>query len=526
MAESPPFQLCANSFNVDVLDSIHICLESPESPAPFVKYSAREHALKVAKHLGVQKGLIYLLGTQSGFVEDSDRDRPFRQRRYFYYLSGVDFPDCQLTYDIETTKLTLYIPEPEPSRVIWMGPTPSIQECLDKYEVDQVSYTSETGDHISKWVCRNSHQKIFILHPTHGLPCLTPATTDVDATALQPAMDEARVLKSEHEISLIRRANDISSSAHRHVLANLHSATNETHLEAAFLETCIAKHAKKQAYAPIVGSGENASTLHYEANNEDLAGRELVCLDASCEWECYAADITRTFPISGTFSPEAADIYDIVTEMQSRCIEALRPGAIFRDLHDMAMESGIRGLLRLGILKNGTYEEIRDAGTGRLFFPHGLGHHLGLETHDVDGASPLLAANADRALKLVAPPPPPPPPYGHRRIAVPPSPPRPKYGHRRKLEAGMVLTVEPGIYISRYAVSVFAADPKHARFLDFGVIERYYRVGGVRIEDDLLVTEGGCENLTTAPKGEEMCAIIRRGRERGEGECDGNEGVY
>ncbi|KFY15179.1 hypothetical protein V492_02175, partial [Pseudogymnoascus sp. VKM F-4246] len=258
-------------------------------------------------------------------------------------------------------------------------------------------------------------------------------------------MDEARVLKSAHEISLIRRANEISSSAHRKVLASLHAATNETQLEAVFLQTCVAKHAKNQAYPPIVGSGENASTLHYEANNEDLAGRELVCLDASCEWQCYAADITRTFPISGTFSQEAAAIYEIVTEMQTRCIEALRPGIIFRDLHDMAMESAIRGLLRLGILKGGTYEEIRDAGTGRLFFPHGLGHHIGLETHDVDGARRLLVANTPCTSTL----------------SVPPPPQRP-YTHRRKLEAGMVLTVEPGVYISRYAVSVYGADPKHA----------------------------------------------------------------
>ncbi|OBT99823.1 hypothetical protein VE01_02178 [Pseudogymnoascus verrucosus] len=502
--KSLPFQLRANSFDLAELDSIHISLDAP---GQFVKYTAKEHALKVAKHLGVQKGLIYLLGTQSASAEDSDRELPFRQRRYFYYLSGVDFPDCSLTYDIETTKLTLYIPAPEPSKIIWLGPTPSIQECLDKYEVDQVSYTCELRNHIFKWAASNSHQKIFLLHPTHAPPSLASITTNLDATALQPAMDEARVIKSAYEISLLRRANAISSSAHRHVLASLHSATNETHLEAVFLQTCIAKHAKKQAYAPIVGSGENASTLHYEANNEDLAGRELVCLDASCEWECYAADITRTFPISGTFSPEAAAIYEIVTEMQTRCIEALEPGVIFRDLHDLAMESGIRGLLRLGILKNGTYEEIREAGTGRLFFPHGLGHHLGLETHDVDGAHPLLVATTPCTASLSVPPPPPPP-----------------YTHRRKLEAGMVVTVEPGIYISRYAVSVFGADPKHAKFLDFGVIERYYKVGGVRIEDDLLVTEGGCENLTTAPKGEEMCAIIRRGR--GEGECDGNEGVY
>lgn len=320
----------------------------------------------------MQKGLIYLLGTQSASAEDSDRELPFRQRRYFYYLSGADFPDCSLTYDIETTKLTLYIPAPEPSKIIWLGPTPSIQECMDRYEVDQVSYTSEVRNNIFKWASSNSHQKIFILHPSHAPPYSTTLSANLDSTSLQPAMDEARVIKSAYEISLLRRANEISSSAHRHVLKTLSSATNETQLEAVFLQTCIANNAKKQAYAPIVGSGENASTLHYEANNEDLSGRELVCLDASCEWECYAADITRTFPISGTFSPEAAAIYDIVTEMQARCIEALRPGVIFRDLHDMAMESAIRGLLRLGILRNGTYEEIRDAGTGRLFFPHGV----------------------------------------------------------------------------------------------------------------------------------------------------------
>jgi Xaa-Pro dipeptidase len=153
------------------------------------------------------------------------------------------------------------------------------------------------------------------------------------------------------------------------------------------LDVCVSHQAKQQAYDPIAASGPNAGTLHYDANNEDFGNRQLMCLDAGCEYELYASDITRTFPLSHSWpSKEAANIYNLVERMQEACIKRLAPGVRYLDLHVLAHQIAIDGLLALGILHNGTKEEIYKAGTSRAFFPHGLGHHIGLEVHDVGQA--------------------------------------------------------------------------------------------------------------------------------------------
>jgi Xaa-Pro dipeptidase len=247
----------------------------------------------------------------------------------------------------------------------------------------------ELQAHINEWTAdkHNRHAAIYVLHQAPqalGTPKPNPR---IDAKSLQPAMNIARMVKDEHEINLIRKANDISSQAHREVLANILSFKNEAQVEGLFMNVCISNQAKQQAYDPIAASGPNAGTLHYDANNEDLAGRQLMCLDAGCEYELYASDITRTFPLSHSWpSIEAENIYKLVQLMQETCIERLAPGVRYLDLHILAHQIAIDGLLRLGILHNGTKEEIYKAGTSKAFFPHGLGHHIGLEVHDVGQA--------------------------------------------------------------------------------------------------------------------------------------------
>ena len=326
--------------------------------------------------------MIYLLGQQSALLEDSELPVPFRQRRFFYYLSGADFEDCIVTYDIERDHLSLYIPPVNPKEVIWLGPTPSVEECEEKYDVDYVGLTSGVNSDIIKWFINSPKQTttLYILHQEQSPQLVNMGSAletvlekkklIMDWELLQPAMEAARVIKSDYEVGLIRRANDITSMAHRAVLANLADMTNETEIEATFEASCVSAGAKKQAYEVIAGSGENASTLHYVANNQSLKGRQLVCLDAGCEWECYASDVTRTFPISGTFSKEAKEIYDIAKEMQERCIERVKPGVIFRDLHLLALKIAVKGLMKLGILHNGTFEAVLQ--TGIAFFPHGV----------------------------------------------------------------------------------------------------------------------------------------------------------
>jgi Xaa-Pro dipeptidase len=293
---------------------------------------------------------------------------------------------CHMTYDIKRDTLTLFIPRIDPARVIWYGRGSTLAEALERYNVDDVYFVDELGDFIKSWSHCHGGGHLYTLHSSQ-LPRIPGLHTTIDSESLQPAMNLARMIKDEHEIKLIRKANDISSQAHKQVLANILHYKNEAQVEGLFKDICISHQAKQQAYDPIAASGPNAGTLHYDANDEDFGDRQLMCLDAGCEFELYASDITRTFPLSTSWpSKEAENIYKLVERMQETCIERLAPGVRYLDLHVLAHQIAIDGLLTLGILHNGTKEEIYKAGTSRAFFPHGLGHHVGLEVHDVGQA--------------------------------------------------------------------------------------------------------------------------------------------
>lgn len=346
---------------------------------------AKQHARRVRDRLDVTEGLIYLPGAPSRNNEDSDMPAPFRQRRYFYYVSGCDEANCHLAYDIKRDILTLFIPRVNPARVIWNGRGSTREEALQKYDIDEVIYVDQLKSWIHDWFVHyryDGSQRLYVLRKEQ-IPSLR-FPWPLDSTSLQPAINQCRMIKDDHEIKLIQKANDVSSKAHKQVLANITRFHNEAQVEGLFLNICVSNHAKQQAYDPIAASGPNAGTLHYDANNEDFGGRQLMCLDAGCEFDLYASDITRTFPLSGSWpTKEAENIYKLVERMQEDCIKRLAPGVRYLDLHILAHQIAIDGLLKLGILHNGTREEIYKAGTSKAFFPHGLGHHVGLEVHDV-----------------------------------------------------------------------------------------------------------------------------------------------
>ncbi|KAI1184440.1 peptidase M24, structural domain-containing protein [Nemania serpens] len=485
------------------------------------KYPAKAHARKVAKALGSQDGIIYLPGQWDTNWEDSDQGPPFRQRRYFYYLTGADFPGCSVTYDIEADKLTLWIPYTPPATILWFGTTPSPEDCLARSDVHDVRYTSLLSEYLTSrlakvktlYVLRSSQMPKFA-----EFDGLKPRLF-IDTTSLQPVMDEARVIKCDYEIDMIRKANAVSSEAHKQVAQSMYGLSNECQLEAAFLSSCIAQNAHVQAYPIIAGAGSNASTLHYDANNESLTGRQLVVLDAGAEWDCYASDVTRTLPIGSAFSPEAKAIYDLVHQMQEECIQRIRPGVLFRDLQLHATLIAVKGLLQLGILHNGSAEEIFKNGAGSAFFPHGIGHHVGLDVHDVLSKELLRPAGESM--------------WGKRRPIGPNSlramikqaaTEESSDGHAgandaastasgsrqyNRLEPNMIVTIEPGLYFCfSYIEAYFLRSEQHKNYINRDVLDRYWDVGGVRIEDCILVTEKGYENLTTAPKGEELLSIL------------------
>ncbi|KAE8389885.1 peptidase M24, structural domain-containing protein [Aspergillus alliaceus] len=459
------------------------------------KYPAKQHARKVARKLGLSSGLIYLVGQPVLNWGDSDQPQPFRQRRYFYYLSGIDEPDCYLTYDIRADLLTLYVPDFDLHRAIWMGPTLTVEEAHKQSDVDRVSYFAALQPELECWASKyNETYPIYILHENQK-PVIPSKRLYLDDERLLSAMNAARVIKDEYELRMIRQANYISGLAHRKVLEDIHRMSTEAEIESSFLATCVSHGAKNQSYAIIAGSGQNAAVLHYVKNDEPLDGRQLVCLDAGAEWKCYASDVTRTIPLWTDWPSEhARDIYRVVEEMQEECIRRIRKGVRFRDLQLLAHDIAIKGLQKLDILTAGSPGEIYNSGASAVFFPHGLGHHVGLEVHDVS-ERPITALDGKQTYpssqNFV-------PPLDDSSWSVP------------LLDEGMVVTIEPGIYFNRLAL-LNAQNLPLAKYINFDVAEKYIPIGGVRIEDDILVTAEGYENLTTAPKGEEMLEIIRRG---------------
>ncbi|KAL9116192.1 MAG: hypothetical protein Q9227_000563 [Pyrenula ochraceoflavens] len=485
----------STSSTLSSLKGLHIELQAGSTSMD--KYPAKQHARRTAEKLQVRSGLIYLPGQPSIYLDDSDQFQPFRQRRYFFYISGVNEPDCSVTYDIARDTLTLYIPYVNPRKAVWFGTGLSLQAAQQKYDIDNVKFSECLSSDMDSWIHHNSHSgKVYLLHPHQPTTATSPGfqgTTNAifDTASLLPAMNSARTLKSPHEIRLIRHANQITAQAHTSVLRNLHTFTNERDIEACFLQTCVAAGVRTQSYKTIAGSGENAAVLHYMKNDEPLRGRQLVCLDAGCDWECYASDVTRTFPVNGYLGREAERVYALVKGMQEECIRRIRPGVRYGDLDRLARRIMVDGLMKMGILKGGKggVEEVVGSGVGRIFFPHGLGHHLGLEVHDVS-EKPIMAQTHGNGKHL------------------PPS-----MKEEALLEAGMVLTVEPGIYFSRVALDYMVTEELE-KYIDMDEARRYLPVGGVRIEDDILVTQDGYEILTTAPKGEAALEIIREGASR------------
>lgn len=272
---------------------------------------------------------------------------------------------------------------------------------------------------------------------------------------LREAVEECRVTKDEYEVALICKANAVSTVAHTAVLKAVKHASNERELEAIFLERCIANGCREQAYHGIFASGTNAATLHYQKNDEDLTGRLNLLLDAGGEWRCYGSDITRTFPINGKFTKESREIYDIVLRMQRECTGMLKEGVLWDDVHARAHDIAIEGLLDIGILK-GDKHNIFTNRTSVAFFPHGLGHYLGMDTHDTGGHANY--ADTD-------------PMFRYLRV-------------RGKLPAGCVITVEPGIYFCGFILEPYLKDEVHSKYIDVEVLKRYLSVGGVRIEGE------------------------------------------
>ena len=369
-----------------------------------------------------------------------------RQRRDFFYLTGCDLPDCAFIYSFKDQTTTLFIPDISPSSVIWSGLPISPTEALATYDVDSVNYMSTLTSYLSSLggtVYAISNQYAHL-----------PSTLQPSVTSLKSAIESCRVRKSPYEVALIRQANTTTNVAHTAVMRAARTAATERDLEALFINRCFLRDSPNQAYHSIVAAGTAAATLHYVNNRASLKDKLNLLLDAGAEYRNYASDVTRTFPINGKFTPHSRQIYDLVLKMQTETIAMLKADVLWEDVHIHAHRVAIAGLLELGILREGTVEEILENRTSTAFFPHGLGHYLGLDTHDVGGHPNYEDKD---------------PMFQYLRI-------------RGRIPEDSVVTVEPGIYFCEFIIEPFLKDDKHGRFINRAVLDNYWSVGGVRIE--------------------------------------------
>lgn len=446
------------------------------------KYPAKSHARRVAEHLRANghdgPGIIYLEAQKTRLIEDNDEAMPFRQRRPFFYLSGCLLPDSYLVYDTSADKLTLFIPPVDPEEVIWSGLPLSPAEALERYDVDSVLATTDVNKTLASTASAHQGNAVaFAIADQVSSDTKFQGFLETNYSVLKGAIERTRVVKDSYEVALLRKANDISAKAHIAAIQASKSATNEREIEGAFIATCIANGAREQSYHPIVACGENGATLHYGRNDDPLRdpatqqSKGSVLIDAGGEYRAYCSDVTRVFPLGGKFATETRQIYEIVLRMQIECIAMLKDDVQWEDVHAHAHRVAIDGLVDLGILR-GSKDELFDKRISVAFFPHGLGHYLGMDTHDTGGN----------------------PNYGDKDSMF-------RYLRvRGRLPAGSVITVEPGIYFCRFIIDPFLKSQELSQYIDANVLERYWSVGGVRIEDNIHVTKEGYENLTTAPK--------------------------
>jgi Xaa-Pro aminopeptidase len=377
---------------------------------------------------------------------------PYRQDSDFYYLTGFAEPEsiCVLAPDHPEHKFILFVRPRDKAQETWTGRRAGTEGAINTYGAD-IAYTLDQLDEkLPQYLGKNStlyyssgqadafdDGLVQFLRHYRELSGFAPTHLIYPGDLL----DQMRLVKQPEELELMRKAGKISAQGHLEALKATRPGMYEYEVQAVVEYAFRSNGAMRNAYASIVGSGPNATILHYDTNNRRMEDGDLLLIDAGAEYEYYSGDITRTFPVNGHFTPHQRAIYELVLRAEEAAIASVKPGITLTDVHDIAVEIITSGLVELGLLE-GDEKKLIEEKTYRSMFMHGTCHWLGIDVHD-----------------------------------------RGKYkrdGEEPVLQPGMVFTVEPGIYISADLENV---DPK------------YHNIG-VRIEDNVVVTEDGCEILT------------------------------
>jgi Xaa-Pro aminopeptidase len=414
-------------------------------------------------------GAVAVLPTAPEAARNGDSDYPYRHDSAFYYLTGFTEPESVLVMVAaqgeRAARAILFCREKNLEREIWDGYRHGPDAARTAFGMDEAWPIAELDARMPDLLA-DAPALYYAIASNAALDARVTgwmkavrarARSGVTAPAafhdLPPLLDEMRLIKDEDEQALMLRAGVISGQAHARAMRAARPGLHEYALEAELLHEFRRNGAQFPAYTPIVASGPNACVLHYDVNDRPMRDGELVLIDAGCELDGYASDITRTFPVNGRFSPAQRTLYELVLAAQEAAFAAIAPGRPYSAFHEAALRVLTQGMLDLGLIAAGKYASVEDAIADKAhvpFYMHGTGHWLGMDVHDV---------GAYRDLGQLDKP-------------------------SRRLVAGMALTVEPGIYVR----------PAE------GVPEQYWHIG-IRIEDDVIVTEDGYRLLTgSAPK--------------------------
>ena len=427
----------------------------------------------------IDKNSVAIIPAAREAVRSHDTNYRYRQNSDFFYLTGFEEPEAiAVIAPSRDKKYTLFVRPRDLEQEIWNGYRAGVEGAVNDYGADEAFTIGEFDEklaeildgpsvlyyafgHTSPEIDQKIIRELTRMRESNRKP-FEPPTAIVDPSSI---VHEMRVLKTPEEIAIMQRAADIAAEAHVEVMKTAQPGMMEFEVEA-MLEAYFRKQgASGSSYTSIVGAGGNATILHYIDNKDELKDGDLLLVDAGCEYKGYASDITRTFPINGKFTDAQREIYELVLETQKSCVDMVRPGVRLEDLKTHSIEMLTDGMARLGLLK-GDPKKLIEEKKYMQFYMHNLGHYLGIDVHD-----------AGR--------------YYFR-------------GESRPAEVGMVMTIEPGLYIS----------PDTSRIPDEfnkDIPAKYLGIG-VRIEDDVLVTESGARVLThKVPKEREEIEALMAG---------------
>ncbi|MDC4730656.1 Xaa-Pro aminopeptidase [Acinetobacter baumannii] len=399
---------------------------------------------------------IAIIATREEMYRNRDADYKFRADSSFFYLTGFAEPEAVAVIetfdDVTDYSYSLFCRERNREMEIWNGYRAGIDGAIEEYEADEAYAIDLLDEEIiekllnkERLYYRIGHNAAFDARVSQWIKKANAEHRHEAAPAqlvqLDRIVDEMRLIKSPQEIELMQIASTISAKAHTRAMQTVRPGMMEYALEAE-LNYILGQNGCVPSYNSIVGGGANACILHYVENNQALKDGDLVLIDAACEYEFYASDITRTFPVNGKFSPEQKALYEVVLASQYAAIDAVRIGNSYREPHEVAVKILTEGLVDLGLLK-GEVSELIETEAYRQFYMHGTGHWLGMDVHDVGSYK--------------------------------------KDDDWRQYEEGMVVTVEPGLYIAP----------------DDETVDKKWRGIGIRIEDDVVATSKGPRVLTT-----------------------------